>query len=274
MMQEQWLMLAKSLPLGASRRRNCHVCATSSSNTVKISHTSDGYRWYCFSCGAGDSVRHGLRSISLLSLHASDSEFSNTPMALPHDFTTEIPEDVAVWMYKSSVYKDTAFKYNIGWSAKMQRIILPVYNKERELVYIQARAVRKGHKPKYLNRASTYRADIMFHSMPSQYTLYPDVFVVTEAILSAIRVGVYAPTVSTLGSKITDEMAYQLSMAEKVLLWYDPDAAGRSGAVKAFQKLKQIGTEIVIINTDLKPKQYTNKEIRDILWKVALTRSS
>jgi hypothetical protein len=120
-------------------------------------------------------------------------------------------------------------------------------------------------QPKYLNRTAAGKTSILFESLPSKY-LMSDSVVVTEAILSAIRVGWYYKAYSTLGSDLTDANASRLS-DRRVLLWYDPDKAGAEGSVRACKKLRSIGCNAINVRTEKKPKQYTNQQIQEILWK-------
>lgn len=260
-----WEVIARALPEGRSRRIDCPLCDTSSRNTANVSHKPDGFALYCFSCKAKPFIPHGLRSISKLNLTtslAAQSTFLTSPMELPKDCTTNVPEHLAIWLYKSSIFKSTYQQYGICWSPELQRIILPVY-KDGNLVYMQARAVIPGMKPKYLNRRDANKQGVLFESLPSTF-IEGTAVVVTEAILSAIRVGWYYKAYSTMGSKLTDSAAWQLSN-QNVILWYDPDIAGEEGARQAFKTLRSIGGKVYNLRTKLKPKQYTNSEIKDIL---------
>ena len=262
-----WELIAKALPEGRSRRIDCPFCDTLSRNTANVSHKQDGFALYCFSCKAKPFIPHGLRSISKLQLTtslAAQSTFLTAPLELPKDCTTNVPEHLAIWLYKSSIFKSTYQQYGICWSPELQRIVLPVY-KDDKLVYMQARAVLPGMEPKYLNRRDVNKQGILFESLPSAFIEDNEVVVVTEAILSAIRVGWYYKAYSTMGSKLTDAAAWQLS-SQKVILWYDPDKAGEEGARQAFKTLRSIGGKVYNLRTKLKPKQYTNSEIKDILW--------
>ena len=259
-----WLNQAKSLQEGWNTRIVCPYCSGVSSTPARIEHKPLGYSFYCFSCKTTKWKSKGLQPISKLKLFETE-KFRKGSMKLPHDFTLEIPQAEAVWLYKSGIYKETYEAYGIGWSPSLQRIILPVY-KDGELVYMQSRIQHPTVlQPKYLNRTATNKADVMFVAKNGEYQSGYNIIVMTEAILSAIRVGVYYKCISTLGSSLTDSVAYQLS-TKKVLIWYDPDKAGWSGSLEAYKKLKSLGTEVKIIGTELKPKQYNNEEIQRIVW--------
>jgi len=272
-MKKSWLHAAKMLTLGQSRRIDCcnPSCITLSSNTAKVEHTDKGYRVYCFACNFNDFVGHGIRCLSKLNLEVFTTAQCNawtTNVHLPSDFSLAIPFEVAVpFLYKAGIYSSTARQYNIGWSEKLRRIILPVYANNK-LVYLQARA-EKGVHPKYIN-PKVDKASIAFKSQKSKHKVF-NFIVVTEAILSAIRTGVYSESWSTLGSTLTDAIALELSNTNKhVVLWYDPDTAGVRGSTKAKNKLMQLDTKVTEIRTIKKPKDYTNEEILSVLQGVSL----
>lgn len=258
-----WLRLAKHLTEGSSKRFKCVIGCTEDRQylAMKVTHDAEGYRAYCFRCGKAKRHRHGLRSINQLQLQKDTQSFLRTTN-LPFDFTTKIPEEYALWLYKAGIYKDTYKRYNIGWSEGMQRVVLPVYSNE-ELVYVQARSVIQGHEPKYLNKTASNKETVLFESLESKYLL-GDYVVITEDILSAIRTGVYLRSFSTLGTKITDAVAYILSKY-KCIIWYDNDNAGIEGGIKVRKKLISLGTDVQIYRGTKDPKHYTNEELQEIL---------
>jgi DNA primase len=88
--------------------------------------------------------------------------------------------------------------------------------------------------------------------------------VVTEDILSAIRVGAHIPAVSILGTKTSDAQAAQLAEYDKVDYWLDPDQAGIDGTVKGRRKLALV-TETGAITSPVDPKNLSDREIREAL---------
>lgn len=206
-----------------------------------------------------------MRSISQLNLRKEDTKFL-TSASLPPDFTLDIPPIHAVWLYKAGIFASTAVQYSIGWSEKLQRIILPVY-KDGKLIYTQARAVHKGQE-KYLNRCGEAREKILFRSAWSKYLLSAEVVVLTEDILSAIRTGIYLPSYSTLGTELTDTAAFLLSKRKFVIVWYDNDKGGHTGSIKVVKKLESIGVPCINYKGIQDPKYYTNQELIDIFTKL------
>lgn len=271
-----WTEQAKALQEGNSRRVNCPFCGTPSKNTAKLQHKDTGVSIFCFSCKESRFKGHGARSISALKLrfafNVANAWHQEPVIKLPLDFTLDIPEQHALWLYKSSVFSTTAKDYGIGWSDSMQRVVIPVYN-DSALVYTQARAVHPGMKPKYLNKKNASKSSVYFESKESTFKVVPeDTCCLVEAALSVIRCGWYCKTFSALGSDLTDSLAYKLSKYKQVLVWYDPDKAGAEGTAKAVRKLSMLGCSAIKIATNKKPKEYTNSEIQEIITKAYARR--
>lgn len=93
--------------------------------------------------------------------------------------------------------------------------------------------------------------------------------VVTEDILSSVRVGRVLPSISTLGTSLHYNVAqHALNPCERVFIWYDGDEAGVRGATKAKKTLTMLGIPCSIVTTDKDPKEYNNEEIKDIIQAV------
>lgn len=185
-------------------------------------------------------------------------------LELPFDFDLDIPDYGRVWLLKGGVGSSIISHYGIGWSESMNRVVLPVYE-DGELTAVQSRSVWDAMKPKYLNKKGSTNS--MFWSDPDvQLKRCTDELVITEDILSTIRVGRLNDCVSTLGTSLSDRMAAQLlTLYNKFAIWYDGDEAGVRGARKARKALQIQGGVCRIVNTAKDPKEYNNEEIEDIL---------
>lgn len=118
-------------------------------------------------------------------------------------------------------------------------------------------------KYKYLSQGNKLGA--IFYSDPS--TSYSDNLIITEDILSAIRVreATRIPTISLLGCCInTSKLHKIINYAENYLIWLDGDEPGVKGAMKLKKKLDLFGKSI-IISSEKDPKEYNNKFIKTIV---------
>lgn len=259
---EDWLKVAQTLPVGYKHRYN--HCSHNNRSAI-ISFDGHVYSMHCFKCGTdlfhnvGQQDFATLQKIRKLNADAADA-FRKRTVELPEDFTLDIPDVGMLWLLKASITPYIARQHGIGWTPKYQRVILPVYNRQHKLVFYQGRAVVKGHEPKYLNPVVD-RRKIMFWALPNADTAH---IIVTEDILSAIRIGKFIPAVSLLGTKVSIAQVNRLAEYKHVTTWLDPDEAGINGAVKV-RKAVGILTKTSNIVSDVDPKNLTNHQIQEVL---------
>ena len=257
-----WLPLAKALPKGHKLRwKHCGKDAA-----ADIRHNLDGYSMYCHRCGTPEFVPLGVLSFAeRMELRKLEKEaatvLTRATVRLPADFTLDIPANRLSWLLEASITPYMARKVGIGYTPKYQRIVLPVYDADNNLVFTQNRAVIKGQQPKYLN-PSVNREAILYFAAPQDADF--STVVVVEDILSAIRVGEFIPTYSLLGTKVSLIQANLLIQYAHILIWLDPDKAGVDGT-KKLKKLAGLVSQVTVVTSDADPKNLTNQEIKDIL---------
>jgi hypothetical protein len=158
-----WLPTAKTLAAGRRIRIEC--CAHDKS--LMVSNEVRGYRAYCFRCGPRGFIAHGDFSIDQLRRRREEfALLQEAHVRLPRDFTTEIPPNEAIWLYRAGISAALAKHYGFGYSASLSRVVLPVYTDERRtLVGFTARSTI-GAKPKYIERMCSPTAAV-FNSDPS-----------------------------------------------------------------------------------------------------------
>lgn len=263
--KESWLHLAKNLNPN-TRRYYDHVdCGAG--RTLVVSADENGWSAHCFRCNADGFEPYGTRNLSELQnvhyglLQRKDIAFEKGSCKLPADFTKEIPDYAAIWLYKAGIFKSTAEAYGFGWSDSIKRVVLPLYENGR-LVYMQARSI-DGRKPKYLNNSACSKSGILFKGN----SLQGSTVVITEDILSAVRVSSLSiASVSTLGTQVSTEHANWIAQRySKAVFWYDGDEAGRKGAENGTRLLSLLGVVVKAIRTTQDPKTYSNREILNIL---------
>ena len=264
---QTWIEIAEQLPTGHKTRGNCPT-ECGSGGTLIINHNTKGYSAHCFRCDFNSFEGKGKQSLAELArireLNEQASEVKLT-LELPDDYTTDIPLHGRLWLYKGGLTESVWKQHHIGYSASLDRVILPVYNTSGSLIWYQCRALLEGQKPKYIQPARD-RSTIMFHVGCSGENLQR--VVIVEDILSAIRVGKHLPTVSLLGTKITTSQATTLADYGRVTTWLDPDKAGRAGAY-AIRKTLGLITEVENIVTDKDPKELSDQQIKETLRNVS-----
>ena len=260
-MNPDWLELAKLLPAGRSERIPC--CKADKS--ALITHSAKGYSYVCFRCQERVFKAHGKRSIAELIKQRKEflayREYVKDSLKLPSDFCSAIPPKHRVWLFKAGITEDEAAWHNIGWSESMQRIILPVYAEDGDLICVQGRAVLDGQEPKYLNPKGPRVSSAVFYAPALEPA---DHFVVVEDILSAIKISSVAHAFSILGTNMTFERAAYISTkTPHVYLWFDNDKAGRQARRKAEDRLGLFDIRCEHVFSDIDPKLYTRAEIKD-----------
>lgn len=259
-----WLEAAKRLPLGHKRRVR-HDC--SENRDMVIGHDEIGYSAYCHRCGPVGNEKHGYRNLEELQRLRELNSLAQEPQSneLPKDFTTAIPKEQACWLFKAGITVHRAADCGIGWSPSLFRIVIPLYGDSGDLLYWQARAVRKGQVPKYTNPPIP-KTNLLYWVRPRDEREGTSRVVVTEDILSAIRIGKHVTAASILGTKTSDSQAAQLSEYARVDYWLDPDSAGVGGSIAGTRKMALLTSSGQIGNDcPVDPKNLPDRELREIL---------
>ena len=259
---DEWLAAAQKLKEGRSDRVQ-HLCGEG--DVLVIEHNREGFRAYCHRCHMNGFKPHGRQSLDkqLKNWETADAELTNKKfLTLPTDASPIIPDAGLIWLGNGGITQSLIRKYGIVYSAYYSRVFLPVYN-NGVLVYYQARAIHKGQTPKYLN-PKVNRDSIRFVSMVAQDKAKGcKMVVVTEDILSAIRVGEvegYAGC-SILGTTASAADINFITQYEDISLWFDPDEAGIKCTRSLQRSLKLIGRDCRVIRSSRDPKTYTTAQL-------------
>lgn len=256
---DEWLHLAQELEVGR-RRRVDHTCGDG--KTMIVDNKPDGYSAYCWRCSDQGWFKKELSIAERLERlrvqqQAEDEARVSAALPLPAIYDPrEWPLEAKVWLYKAGINNDQISQYGIYYNPRLQRVVLPVMDGEKA-VYWQARKIAKGGA-KYLNPSINKPWFVARNSGGPM--------VITEDVLSAIRVGEVTSAISALGTSIQEDALPWLSgLSDHYLVWLDPDGAGRQGSTKFVQKLRAYGLAATPIRTDKDPKYYSRGEIADIV---------
>lgn len=270
-----WLSQAQNLPLGRTSRCDCPQCGEgTNTNAAIINHTTRGYSLFCHACGYNPFQDKGIQTLEelkrLKELNEQAERYTDKNVRVPSDITEDIPLAGRLWLYNAGISPTIWKEYNVGYSESLQRVILPVYGSDGELIWYQGRAVHEGQRPKYLN-PTVPKDGRMFVSCNRTPISGTTTVIVCEDILSAIRVGKATSClssdgnkyigVSLLGTKLTTESINTLSNAKRIISWFDADAAG-SKARSELYKAVGIFTTVNSIRSERDPKRYSDQDIR------------
>jgi len=205
-------------------------------------------------------------------------------VALPNDTTFDFNEfsvEARLWLYEASLGPTQCRNAGIGYSNKLRRVVLPVFNtsfRPTEHLYgihdAKARLTRANSELRFyqlrrlIGAGAKYispevdRSSILYFCEPDGSSL--DEVIITEDILSAIRVGQHIPAASLLGTSISTQQAAILSRFKKVTTWLDPDKAGIEGAC-SIRRALSLTSEVRNITSEKDPKLLSNRQILEHL---------
>jgi DNA primase/predicted RNA-binding Zn-ribbon protein involved in translation (DUF1610 family) len=267
-MQNDWLKLAESIPQGHKVRRDCPECGEgTNTNAAIVNHSHKGYSLYCNACGYKPFRGKGnLTLAQLAEIEALNDEAAGfVERKLPADFTTDMPLEGRLWLYKAGITEERWRECGFGYSERQKRVVMPIYDRTGALIWYQSRALHKQQQPKYLQPSGS-KGGSVFKQVYRESDCGRDnkAVILVEDILSAIRIGVLFNVVCILGTKLADEQSESLREYSTVITWLDSDRAGRKGAAnirKTLGLIKQVGN----IVTEKDPKFLPNAEITRVV---------
>lgn len=233
---------------------------------------------FCFNCGWKSRETALERIAQKLNLLAFEGEKAVEKQ--PPQYTPELPEDFQVltkthadldavarrYLLNRGITADQIRQYRIGVSFMGRyryRVIFPVL-RDKKLTGFVARDFTGTREPKYLNSlgAKSLYTPPRFEPVP--------IVVISEGVFKALRIAQILPrdamSLASLGRVLTDGQIEQLQelRPERIVLWPDPDRAGRSGVIDSAERLRAVGFPISIVWPVLKPADdETTQQLRD-----------
>ena len=137
------------------------------------------------------------------------------------------------------------------------RLMFPIHNESGKVIGFGGRALRSGDEPKYLNSPETP----LYHKSYVLYNLHrakdairkKDHSVLVEGYMDVI--GVYSAgvrnVVASCGTALTNTQVRGLKRhAERIVVNFDPDAAGANAAERSIQMLLDEGLSVRVLQLD------------------------
>lgn len=255
---EEWLHLAKRLPVGRSERVQHRF---ESRQNMVVRNKPEGWASYCHACGEGGFVPKDYVKVA-------PEEPKTIRQALPTDLQKleQAPgtEQAKVYRFLASKGIDRVHLQEAVclYSTKAQRLVLGLRS-PAGAAYL-GRSVA-GVQPKwvqYSDPIAGYPAYIVIGEGSR--------VVITEDVLSALKVRWACPDVQavcSLGTKLSDSLVlYLVRRGVPVTLFYDGDPAGVSGAERGKRRLRGLGQAAEAATVHAKdPKDLHAQEIREVL---------
>jgi hypothetical protein len=256
-----WLHFAEQLERG---KKSMHEHSCGSGNKLLVENADAGFKAWCYRCNISGFKPHPQPSLSeriaaLKDQRSADIAVESDPRPpMPANFEPSTwPLEPRVWLYKCGLSNDIIKANGIYWCERIKRVVLPVLDGSK-LVYWQARGFDKD-RPKYLNPKIDKP---VYKSGP--YGAGP--LVLTEDFLSALKVGQVCRAWSILGTALTTALASEIARLNvPVLVWLDPDEAGRKGRRRIVASLRAMGVDARIIRAEQDPKYFSLDQIKELL---------
>lgn len=256
-----WLDAAQATDEGRKRRVD-HDCG--GGRTLIVANEERAWTSFCFRCddrGWFPKPQESLSErIARRAAETAQDVRTASSVALPEPINTDAatwPAKAAVWLYKAGIGRPEIAELGAYWHEPTSRVVLPVIDGE-DVVYWQARDpfwTRSSNRPKYINPS------IDKQHLVAKYGR-GDPLVLTEDVLSAFRVGQVTEAWSLLGTNLTDAvLARILRRGGVVLVWLDPDAAGRKASRTIINQLRACGVAANPVSTQRDPKLYSRRDI-------------
>jgi hypothetical protein len=257
-----------SAPIGIPIRthKTCPLCGHRNTRTQGFVVIPDrkGYLLFCHYCGKKKWIpRSGFSPSAVRTLLKTPKRKVYENISLPSDMSYDIPAVGKVWLYEYGLTESLIRELGFGYSEKYNRLIMPVYNSDGELIHWQGRYLKdfiKDKTPKYITR--TKSGNYFWAYNPSNSTRA----ILVEDMLSAIKVGLagYAG-ICLFGSYLKDETINSIAdLYEQLTVWLDPDK--RKAATKYTKRFSSFGYNFNVVLTATKdPKEYSATEIKQFL---------
>lgn len=246
-----------NLKLGGRLRTN-HDCGLG--RTLLLSRNEDGISAHCFRCNDSAFIKDerslAERIAALAKARAADVEVIRPELPEPRERDVQQwPKEARVWLYKAGLSNDAIERLGFYWHPVTQRVVMPVFE-AGELVYWQARSLNPN-VPKYINPT------VERGTVAPRFGRGGACIVLTEDILSAIKVGMVNEAWSIMGTSLPDKIAVRLvDAARPVIVMLDPDDAGRKGTAKIITQLRLLGLPVGSYFGRADPKLLSQEEIK------------
>lgn len=210
--------------------------------------------WTCYRCKVGGSPTDFVSQIEDWRFPYADkwlrdryggfvapkSMVREVEMFLAKAKTIYYPEEILKQYKRSTGYwtergfdNKTVKKWELGYDPYTQRATIPIRSWDGRLIGVQGRTVLPDETAKY----------VFIRDLPKKRHLYglhlidSDWVVVTESALATLRLDMFGiPSVSTLGSSVSEEQAGHLNSFKKVYMLFDNDDAGWIGMLGNVEK--------------------------------------
>lgn len=185
-------------------------------------------------------------------------------LSLPGDCVLgRYPKNVQDWFVENGLTNQDLLDYDVTWSESRKAVVFPYYTMKGQLFAYQERTFN-GDPRKWLTFGNI-GSHVLTYSPDDDPT--PDLCVVVEDIVSAIRVGHVATVMPLFGTALDEKhTAYLLDFYRRVIFWLDADAVPK--AMLHSRKFSTLGGPLhdaYVLKTEGDPKSYSQQQIVEFI---------
>jgi len=219
---------------------------------------ADGHKW-CFGCSYFEPPPDTIESIKKR-ITTVDNNYNVVDSIDTSSFTSDIPEKAIRWIRKYGITDGEIQFYGICWNSATESLVFPM--KDEGVIKLTSERYfgSNPQHPKY----RTYGHKVKLHTFIVSPHHNGHLVLVEDAV-SAIKVGRQASTLPLLGATVPAGVhRWASGRFKSVRVWLDMDKASRS--IVEASKLSQYIPDSRSILTDLDPKEYSDAQIKEILF--------
>jgi hypothetical protein len=251
---------------------------------MNVNRGQNGWAWYCHRCGEGgyifDSSLSPTQTAAKIAANKEPINKVTEHITLPLDFepikgdrTCTVPYAALHWLWQYSLTNEEIMKFNIGWSGRYKRVIIPLY----EFAYMGDEIARKlvgwvGREVKYKTKEERKKAGVTKYRTRAKkgkrrHFVCPgeqNTVVIVEDCISAMKVNIATgyTTVALLNTSVGTDLMRWLR-GKKIYLWLDGDML--ASGVKQVNRMRSLGLAAYHVYTSKDPKEYNPVAIREQL---------
>lgn len=264
---------------------NKHHCKDGKDNDkLFITRCEDGYTIlaYCHHCGKRgrfNTLKHStIQQVKAIAAYnKSGSKGSKgfghgTSYRLPRDYQqdyTKWGRGAYVWLKRYGITDEEISRNRIGYSGTYGRVILPVFG-AKELDFMVMRRVNSldTDSPKYLTYSNVEHVMYIPHMVYTLGRVLPSTVVLTEDILSAIKVARHLPSIALLGTIINIRvLEYVANNYNNAIIFMDDDNLQvRKKQLDIKNRLEPFINKVTIIHSNgVDPKEMSDVKLKEVL---------
>lgn len=218
------------------------------------------YRWadghgHCFSCGY-----HEDKSKTVEGMKAKLNKVKETSSELSLDeYVYSIPTVGMQWLLKYDITRQEILRHKLMWNTRMESLAFPIISDDKIVATNERYFGPKKDYPKYITRGRPHK------NLPIILGKSSSKIILVEDFVSAIKVSRIYDSMPLIGANVPPSTITTLFKLDynSVIIWLDRNKAKES--LKFKQKLSQFLDDVRCCITELDPKEYSTKEIKEYL---------